>query len=126
MRSMVKNTELQFDMNRLEERRILDLGAKWFLVQDKDHTYVLIRNTILAQCVLTEIEPEGRVVADGSVEFTQNGSWVVPQMIMEYFRSSDLVVDEDSKGFFVTSYEENAKYETEIHELTNRIAMLLE
>lgn len=126
MKSMVKNAELQFDMNRLAGRRFLDLGAKWILVQDKEHAYVLIRNIFLAQCVLTEIEPEGRVVADGSVEFTQNGSWVVPQMIVEYFQSSDLVVDEDSKGFFVTSNEENAKYETEIHELTDRISMLLE
>lgn len=126
MRSMVKNTELQFDMDRLEERRFLDLGAKWFLVQDKEHAYVLIRNTLLAQCVLTEIEPESRVVADGSVVFTQNGSWVVPQMIMEYFQSSDLVIEEDSKGFFVTSHEEKEKYETEIRELTDRILMLLE
>ena len=126
MRSMVKNTELQFDMNRLGERRFLDLGAKWFLIQDKEHTYVLIRNTFWARCVLAEIEPEGRVVADGSVEFTQNGSWVVPQMIMEYFQSSDLVVGEDSKGFFVSSHEENVKYETEIHELNDRIALLLE
>ena len=121
MRSMVKNTELQFDMNRLEKSRFLDLGAKWFMVQEKDHAYVLIRNIILAQCVLTEIEPEGRVVADGSVEFTQNGSWVVPQMITDYLQSSEMVIEEDSKGFFVTSSLEKEQLEKEISDLSDQI-----
>lgn len=126
MKYLIKDGELPLEKSRLEEKRFLDFGAKWFLVEDDKHKYVLMRNTILAHGVPIEIEPEGSIIAEGSMEFVANGSWIVPRMITEHFQTSELVIEEDSKGFFATSPEESARYEEEIGELANRISSLLE
>ena len=126
MKSMVKNGELQFNKHLLNERRMIDLGAKWFLIEEETHAYILIRNTFFSHFVSKEIEPEGKVVADGNAEFTQNGSWVVPRMIADYFQSSGMVIEEDSKGFFVTSQLEEKQYEKEITDLSDQILSQLE
>jgi len=56
----------------------------------------------------------------------QNGSWVIPQMITDYFQSSQMVIDEDSKGLFVTSSSEAEQLEKEIGDLSDQILSLLE
>lgn len=118
------DVRIQFDKNKLEEKKFSFYGGKWFLVE-AEHSYILICNNILAQAVPEEIGDD-RIIQKGTMNLQDDGSWIVPQDILEYFKTVEMVIEEDSKGFFMTSPSEEARYEKEIRNLADRILFLLE
>ena len=125
MTCAIKNGKIQLDKSYVEERGFYTWGAKWALVED-NHTYVLVRNSVLAKVVREEIGDDGRIIQEGATELLSDGTWILPPEILSYFKAVEMVVTKDSKGFFITTPAEEVQYKKEIKDFEDQILALLE